>query len=171
MPQVRAPLPAPGRGCYAVRGGHESDEPTTGPARPRSAARATPPVRASRVPRGGRGPGDVAARLAAGLGLQHVHGSALFQLTPSAWLNARIAASMNFTEGPAVLSRFPIARREVLKLPRCTGVLDPRVLVYADVVTPAGVMPVFSTHFSGQSCESEAVAHLAEARRGEPPRI
>jgi endonuclease/exonuclease/phosphatase family metal-dependent hydrolase len=115
--------------------------------------------------------GDVASRLAAGLGLQHIHGSALFQFTPSAWLNARIAATMNFTEGPAVLSRFPIVRREVLKLPRCTGVLDPRVLVYAEVATPWGVLPVFSTHISGQPCESEAVAHLVEARRGALPGI
>jgi len=119
----------------------------------------------------GRERGDVAARLAAGLDFEHVYGVALFRFTPSAWLNAQIAATMNFTEGPAILSRFPIGRREVLTLPRCTGVFDPRVLVYAEVLTPWGALPVFSTHISGPPCQSEAIARLVEARRGALPGI
>jgi endonuclease/exonuclease/phosphatase family metal-dependent hydrolase len=119
----------------------------------------------------GRERGDVAARLAAGLGFEHVYGSALFRFTPSAWLNARIAATMNFTEGPAVLSRFPIGRREVLELPRCTGLFDPRVLVFAEVLTPWGALAVFSTHISGPPCQSEAIVRLVEARRGALPGI
>src|SRR5262249_61997364 len=125
------------------------------PADPRAARWARPPpalrgrgpdIVGTQEPPPGRERGDVAARLAAGLGFEHVYGSALFRFTPSAWLNARIAATMNFTEGPAILSRFPIGRREVLTLPRCTGLFDPRVLVYAEVLTPWGALAVFSTH-------------------------
>jgi endonuclease/exonuclease/phosphatase family metal-dependent hydrolase len=115
--------------------------------------------------------GNVAARLADALGFDHIYGSALFLLTPSAWLNHHIANFMNFTEGPAILSRFPIVEREVVKLPSCSGMFDPRILVHAQVATPWGRLPVFSTHISGLPCQSDAVARLIGERRGDLPGI
>jgi len=115
--------------------------------------------------------GNVAARLASALAFNYVYGAALFHLTSSSRFNEHVAAFMNFTEGPAVLSRFPIARQEVIKLPACSGLLDPRVLVYAELTTPWGVLPVFSTHISGVACQSDAVARLVSERRGALPGI
>jgi endonuclease/exonuclease/phosphatase family metal-dependent hydrolase len=115
--------------------------------------------------------GNVAARLAAELGLQYVYAPALFHLFDSQALNDHIASVMNFTEGPAILSRFPITRWTAHRLPSCGHLTDPRVLLFAELETPWGRVGVFSTHISDDPCQSQAVATLVRDSRGPLPTI
>jgi endonuclease/exonuclease/phosphatase family metal-dependent hydrolase len=115
--------------------------------------------------------GEVASRLAGRLGLNHVYASSSMQLFDTAWFNRTAASFMDFSEGPAILSRFPIVRSETHKLPRCGRWLDPRVLVFAELETPGGLLPVFSTHTSGHVCHAEAVAALVRERQGDLPGV
>jgi endonuclease/exonuclease/phosphatase family metal-dependent hydrolase len=108
----------------------------------------------------GRGRGNVARRLAHALGLHWVYAPALFGLTGWAPADDLVGTLMNFTEGPAVLSRFPILRSEARSLPRCNGLFDVRVALRADVATPWGEMPVFSTHLSWGACETPELARF-----------
>lgn len=112
----------------------------------------------------GRRRGNVAARLAAELGFHHAY-------APTTFRTRLVAAVMNFTEGPAVLSRFPIVRWEAHDLPRCGRLADPRVLLFAEVQTPWGRLPVFSTHTSGDPCHTRRVAELVRERRGALPAV
>jgi endonuclease/exonuclease/phosphatase family metal-dependent hydrolase len=118
-----------------------------------------------------RSRGEVASRLAGRLGLHHTYAPSSMRLFDTSWFNRAAAALMDFSEGPAILSRFPIARSEVHKLPRCGRRLDPRVLLYVELVTPAGMLPVFSTHTSGHACHAEAVAAIVRERRGDLPGV
>jgi endonuclease/exonuclease/phosphatase family metal-dependent hydrolase len=115
--------------------------------------------------------GHVTQRLGQELGLHYVFGSALFRFFPSEGVNRFIGRVMDFGEGPAILSRFPIIAWEAQNLPRCGGVLDPRVLVYATVRTPWGDLGVASTHTTRGFCEAERVVALLEARRGGLPTV
>jgi endonuclease/exonuclease/phosphatase family metal-dependent hydrolase len=122
----------------------------------------------------GRRRGNVAARLAARLGMAHVYGPAGLHLFSSGWLrwlNGHIATIMDFDEGPAILSRFPIKRSETRRLPVCGRPFDPRVLVYAELLTPHGRLPVFSTHTSGLACHARGVAELVRERQGDLPAV
>src|SRR5437867_3030429 len=74
-----------------------------------------------------KGRGNVAERLAAQLGFHYVYAPASFRLFTSEKINAVIAWVMNFTEGPAIVSRFPIVASEAHDLPRCGRFTDPRV--------------------------------------------
>jgi len=117
----------------------------------------------------GVGRGNVAARLAAALGLEWAYAPASFRLTGWEPVDAFVATVMNLTEGPGILSRFPIAHTEVRSLPRCNGFFDPRVALRADLATPWGVMPVYSTHLSWGGCEAEELARfVAESRAALP---
>ena len=118
-----------------------------------------------------RGRGEIASRLAGRLGLNHVYAPASMRLFDTGWLNRSAAALMDFSEGPAILSRFPILRSETHKLPRCGRWLDPRVLLFAELSTPGGPLPVFSTHTSGHLCHAEAVAALVRERQGDLPGV
>src|SRR5262245_4985293 len=115
--------------------------------------------------------GEVAARLAERLGLNHVYAPSSMRVFGIPWLDRAGATVMDFAEGPAVLSRFPIVRSETFKLPQCGWRLDPRVLLVADLATPAGALRVFSTHISGHHCQAEAVAALVRERRGDTPGV
>jgi endonuclease/exonuclease/phosphatase family metal-dependent hydrolase len=115
--------------------------------------------------------GNVAARLAAELGFQYVYAPALFHLFDSQALNDHIASVMNFTEGPAILSRFPITRWKAHRLPSCGHLTDPRVLLFAELATPWGRVGVFSAHISDDPCQSRAVAALVRESRGPLPAI
>ena len=64
-----------------------------------------------------RARGEVAARLASRLGMNHVYSPSSMRLFDTVWINRTAAALMDFSEGPAILSRFPIARSETLRLP------------------------------------------------------
>lgn len=112
--------------------------------------------------------GDVAARIAQALGLAHVHARATERVFPLRVLGRLIVGALGFVEGPAILSRFPIAATEVYDLPRCQRWLDPRVALRADIQTPAGVVAVFSTHTSRDDCQTRRVAELAGEPNGRP---
>jgi endonuclease/exonuclease/phosphatase family metal-dependent hydrolase len=118
-----------------------------------------------------RARGQVAARLAERLGLNHVYAPASTRLFDTGWLNRLAASVMDFSEGSAILSRYPIVRWEAHKLPQCGRRLDPRILLFAEVATPGGLLPVFSTHTSGHACHAEAVATLVRERQGALPGV
>ena len=56
----------------------------------------------------GRGRGNVAQRLATQLGYEYVFSPASSRLVSRPWANRIVAGLMNFAEGPAILSRYPI---------------------------------------------------------------
>ncbi|MBI4014005.1 MAG: endonuclease/exonuclease/phosphatase family protein [Candidatus Rokubacteria bacterium] len=118
-----------------------------------------------------RGRGNVAERLARELGFHHVYAPALFRITPVGWFNRSLSWIMNFSEGPAVLSRFPIVAWQAHDLPRCNGFIDPRVLLHVTVRTPWGDLGVASTHTSRGFCEAEPVVALMQAHRGLLPSV
>jgi endonuclease/exonuclease/phosphatase family metal-dependent hydrolase len=115
--------------------------------------------------------GHVSARLAAALGYHHVHAPAAMRPLGSERLRRAVGAALRFTEGPAILSRFPIARWAVDELPPCGRPFDVRVMVFAELKTRAGHLPVFSAHTSGDPCHARAVAELVHARRGALPAV
>jgi len=117
------------------------------------------------------GRGEVASRLAGRLGMSHVYAPASMRLFETAWINRWAAGFMDFSEGPAILSRFPIMRSETHKLPVCGRRMEPRVLLFAELDTPGGRLPVFSTHTRGNSCHTRAVAALVLERRGDLPGV
>jgi endonuclease/exonuclease/phosphatase family metal-dependent hydrolase len=108
--------------------------------------------------------GNVAERLAAQLGFHYVYAPASFRLFASERVNAFAAWVMNLTEGPAIVSRFPIVSWTAHDLPRCGRWSDPRVLLIATLATPWGALRVGSTHISGDSCHAEAIARVLQAQ-------
>ncbi|HSE92168.1 MAG TPA: endonuclease/exonuclease/phosphatase family protein [Methylomirabilota bacterium] len=119
----------------------------------------------------GWGRGNVAARLAAGLGLRHVWAPATSRVFVPPF-GQLLTWMMNFSEGPAILSRYPVAASEVHELPRCSARrFDPRVALVVDLDTPWGRLPVFSTHTSRDDCQVRRVGELALARRGALPAL
>ena len=115
--------------------------------------------------------GDVSARLAAALGLSRVHARATERVFPWRWVGRLIVGALGFVEGPAILSRYPIVASEVYELPRCRDRIDPRLALRADVATPAGVLPVFSTHTARDDCQTRRLVELASARRSALPAV
>ncbi len=110
--------------------------------------------------------GDVAARIAQALGLTRVQARATERVFPVRLLGRLITGALGFVEGPAILSRFPITATQVYDLPRCRRWLDPRVVLRADLDTPAGALSVFSTHTSRDDCQTRRVAELAQQPPG-----
>jgi endonuclease/exonuclease/phosphatase family metal-dependent hydrolase len=119
----------------------------------------------------GRRRGDVAARLARELGYRHVRAPAAYRPLGSSSLRRGVRAVMGFDEGPALLSRFPIARWAAHELPPCGRPFDVRVVVGAELETPAGRLPVYSAHTSGAPCHARAVAALVRAERRALPGV
>ena len=119
----------------------------------------------------GWGRGNVAARLADALGMTFVHAPATTRVFPLPLVNHVIVRLMNFAEGPAVLSRFPIAGSEIHDLPRCVKKLDPRVMLRVDVRTPWGELGVFSTHVSRDDCQVARVAEIVRDHAATRPAI
>jgi endonuclease/exonuclease/phosphatase family metal-dependent hydrolase len=115
--------------------------------------------------------GEVASRLAGRLGMNHVYAPASTRLFDTPWINRMAAVVMNFTEGPSILSRFPIARWEAHRLPQCGRRFEPRALLFAELETPRGRLPVFSTHTTGDPCHTRAVAALVRERRRDLPGV
>ena len=116
-----------------------------------------------------RGRGNVAARLATALGLHVTHASATRRVSGLTWIDRLIVWGINFEEGPAILSRFPIVATDVVELPRCRRFYDPRVLLHAVVQTPRGPLDVFATHTGHDACQVRRVAQVVSARRGPLP--
>ena len=119
----------------------------------------------------GRGRGSVAARLAAQLGFHHVYAPASSRFFGNNGLDRVIAFLLNFTEGPAIVSRFPIIDWQVDDLPRCGRFMDSRVLLSATLQTPWGPLRVFSTHTRGDPCQTRRVAELIQNGRGSLPSV
>jgi endonuclease/exonuclease/phosphatase family metal-dependent hydrolase len=119
----------------------------------------------------GRGRGNVAARLAAALDMHYVHGPATTRVLPIPFVNRLLVRVMNFAEGPAVLSRYPITDWEVYDLPRCAKRLDARVLVRAEIATPWGPLTAFSTHLGRDDCQVARVAEIVRERAARGPTI
>ena len=115
--------------------------------------------------------GDVAARLSEALGLAHVHARATERVFGLRFLGRLIVGVLGFVEGPAILSRYPIVASAIHELPRCEHRLDPRVALRADLVTPAGLLRVYSTHTSRDDCQTRRVAEVALAERGPLPAL
>lgn len=115
--------------------------------------------------------GDVAGRIARALGLGHVHARATEHVFPLRFLGRLVTGVLGFVEGPAILSRFPITASAVTQLPRCRRWLDPRVVLRADLDTPAGELSVFSTHTSRDDCQTRRVAELAQRPPGRHPAV
>jgi len=106
----------------------------------------------------GRDRGDVAARVAAELGYQHVRAAAGWR-----WMPRLVHAALGFEEGPAVLSRLPIVSSQATALAPC-GLAYRRMLVCARVAAASGPLEVCSVHTSASTCEQRSLA-AALARR------
>jgi endonuclease/exonuclease/phosphatase family metal-dependent hydrolase len=119
----------------------------------------------------GRQRGNVAERLAAQLGFHHVYAAANPRPFRSGPINHAISALLNFSEGPAIVSRFPITDWETLDLPRCGRHADSRLLLHATLQSPWGELNVFSTHTIGDPCQTGRVAQLVRNRRGPLPSV
>ena len=113
----------------------------------------------------GRRRGDVAARLAAGLGLHHVRAPAGYR-----WVGRLASWVMGFDEGPAVLSRFPIVAWNVVRLGSCDHWYG-RVLLCATLDTPWGSLDACSTHTGSSTCQLRSLTRLLQGRRGRAPLI
>lgn len=115
--------------------------------------------------------GNVAERLATQLGFHYVYTPASFRLFASERVNAFAAWVMNLTEGPAIVSRFPIVSWTAHDLPRCGRWSDPRVLLIVTLHTPWGALQVGSTHISGDSCQAEAIASVIQTQQNSTPLV
>jgi endonuclease/exonuclease/phosphatase family metal-dependent hydrolase len=115
--------------------------------------------------------GNVPARLAGRLGLHHVYAPATSHVFGDGPLSRLVVGALGFHEGPAILSRFPIAGWDVHPLPRCEHQLDPRVLLRARLDTPRGRLDVFSAHTSRDPCQVRRVAQIVGQQRNGLPSI
>jgi len=113
----------------------------------------------------GRRRGDVAARLAAALGLHHVRARAGYR-----WVGRLASWVMGFDEGPALLSRFPIVAWDVIPMASCDHWYG-RVLVCATLNTPWGPLDACATHTGSSTCQLRSLAKLLQGRRGRTPLI
>lgn len=103
--------------------------------------------------------GDVAARIAAALGYRHARASAGWR-----WVGRLANAVLDFEEGPAILSRYPLGPPEVMRIEGC-GLGYGRVLVCTRIDTPGGPLDACSTHPSHSDCQLHSIATLLAARR------
>jgi endonuclease/exonuclease/phosphatase family metal-dependent hydrolase len=115
--------------------------------------------------------GNVAGRLAERLGFHHAHAAGRIRISGLAPLDRLLAWLIDFSEGPAIVSRFPIVAWRVHDLPRCGRFFDVRAVLHAELDTPWGRMHVFSTHTSRDSCQIPAVADLVRQHRGPLPSL
>ncbi len=115
--------------------------------------------------------GEVAARLAAQLGFQHVYAPASSRFFGNAGINRAIASLLNFTEGPAIVSRFPILGWHIDDLPRCGKLMDSRVLLSATLQTSWGRIQTFSAHTRSDPCQTRRVAELVRRSRSPLPAL
>lgn len=114
--------------------------------------------------------GDVAATLARALDMVVVHVPTTRRVLPL--VGPLVVGLLGFEEGPAVLSRFPIAAHRVWELPPCRRRLDARVLLGAEVESPWGRLQVFSTHTArGDDCQLRRIGELVPAGRRPLPAI
>jgi endonuclease/exonuclease/phosphatase family metal-dependent hydrolase len=90
----------------------------------------------------------------------------------TSWTLSRMAVALiDFSEGPAVLSRWPIVSRDVVELARCGHPLDSRVVLRVEVDAPGGRVQIYSTHTSGHACQLRHIERVARERRTALPSI
>ncbi len=111
--------------------------------------------------------GNVPQRIAEALGYQMVFEPATQHISGIGFLDRLITSAIGFKEGPAILSRYPIAASEVYDLPRCQRKLDPRILLRAEITAPDGPVQVFSAHTAkGDECQLTRVGELFHEHQG-----
>jgi endonuclease/exonuclease/phosphatase family metal-dependent hydrolase len=137
----------------------------------RALAELAPDVVAVQEASSGLGRRNVAERLAERLGFEYVHAPATSRLFPMSALNWLAVHLINFSEGPALLSRWPIVGSEVYDLPRCRRYLDPRVMLGVVLRTPWGDVNVYSVHTSNDPCQAKRIGEIVDVRRGRLPSI
>jgi endonuclease/exonuclease/phosphatase family metal-dependent hydrolase len=119
----------------------------------------------------GRERGHVAARLAARLGFHYVYAPANPRLFASDRFSCAIATLLNFEEGPAIVSRFPVVAWHAQELPRCGRLVESRSLLSATLATPWGPSRAFSAHTIGDPCQTRRVAEIVRGGRGPLPGV
>jgi endonuclease/exonuclease/phosphatase family metal-dependent hydrolase len=119
----------------------------------------------------GRARGNVAERLAARLGYHAVYAPSNPRIFGNGWISRAMAALLNFTEGPAIVSRFPVLEWNLHELPACGRFFERRTVLSATLDTPLGPMRVFSAHTLGEPCQTHPVADLVRKGRGPLPAI
>lgn len=116
--------------------------------------------------------GNVPDRIARELGFYVVFAPATDRIFHFAPVDALIVMLMGFKEGPAILSRFPIAASEIFDLPRCRRRFEPRILLRAEIDAPGGALQVFSTHLArNDECQLERVGEILRTKRGSRPTV
>ena len=115
--------------------------------------------------------GHVAERLARELGYHVVHASTTERIFTYGILSRLAVALIDFSEGPAVLSRWPIVSRDVIALERCGRPLDSRVVLRVAVNGPTGPVQIYSTHTSGDACQLHHIERLVRERRTALPSV
>jgi endonuclease/exonuclease/phosphatase family metal-dependent hydrolase len=110
--------------------------------------------------------GDVTARLARALGYHHVRKGSTSHMFGSSVLGRLATWLLDLDEGPAIVSRHPLAASRHWVLDACDGYYR-RVLLCAEVCAPSGPIEVCSTHLDGSTCQANEVARrlTAGARR------
>lgn len=119
----------------------------------------------------GRTRGHVAARLAARLGFHYVYAPANPRLFASDGFSRAVASLLDFEEGLAIVSRFPIGAWQAHELPRCGKLLESRRLLSATLETPWGPARSFSAHTLGDPCQTRPVAEIVGNARGPLPAV
>jgi endonuclease/exonuclease/phosphatase family metal-dependent hydrolase len=116
------------------------------------------------------GRGNIARRIADALGLKHAWAPATSRVFVPPF-GLLLTWLMNFVEGPAILSRYPILDAMPHELPHCMRRFDPRVALEARVQTPSGPVTVVSVHTSGDPCQLARVGELVRAGSDGAPAI
>jgi endonuclease/exonuclease/phosphatase family metal-dependent hydrolase len=109
--------------------------------------------------------GDVAARVAAALGDDHVRAPAGYR-----WIGRLARWATGFDEGPAIVTRLPIRATETIDLAPC-GEWYGRTAICAVLDAAGGSLEVCSTHASGSACQLEHLATALLARRRDHPLV
>ena len=109
--------------------------------------------------------GNVAARVAAALGYDHVRAPAGYR-----WIGRMAAWATGFDEGPALLTRLPILATETIDVAAC-GEWYGRTAACAVLQAPAGAIRVCSTHVSGNACQLADLGETLAARRDARPLV
>ena len=109
--------------------------------------------------------GDVAARVSAALGYDHVRAPAGYR-----WIGRMAAWATGFDEGPALLTRLPILATEAIDVAAC-GEWYGRTAACAVLQMRGRPVVVCSTHVSGNACQLEDLGKTLAARRKERPLV
>src|SRR5215470_18593640 len=115
--------------------------------------------------------GHVAQRLARELGYHAAHASTTERIFKYALLSRLAVGLIDFSEGPAVLSRWPIVARDVVQLRRCGRPLNSRLIVGVTLDAPTGLLQIYSTHSSGDACQLSQIQQVARDRRTVLPSV